>query len=696
MPAVFRNVCSILFFIGLCGKTIPANTQTCKPDVFSIKYTGNAAYSAFQTIRTSQNEIVSVGNVLQVDGGFAYDAWAYKLSSRGTVLWAKRYMPAGYNTGHFNTVASLPDGSCLVAGRFAYERKRFPDNQVEVLYSMTFIASLDAFGNLIWMKTFLPYKTYYTSIESLTVLPNGDIAGAASVFGNRFKRQLLFCMDSQAQVKWCTALKDNDLNLSGVTFKQLRSGRILVAGWAYKGPPDFSVINKQGFYLHSINPENGRTIWSRSFFFTTTPRQSFLSTSSVRRITETSDGRICLFSSFSDSAQVTLYPYTQKGLMMQVDETGVLRKAIGFAGGNPGFALADAVLTANDDHLLLLNDADMPVVARVNKEGAIIWQKGYGKLNGNIAGSSLFEVNNLLQVYSSGRSQVAMSGLLQAEENGSLPCMETASRLFSRDMTSVFVQEEESLFTEPHENELFETTLLGLNRKNYNLQSTISCVISCCTDIASDTTAIALCNQPSYRLPNGATANESGLYYTQHKTANGCDSIAYYAIQLDRTPQVSLGDDVCLDEKDSVVLRATSGFDRYNWMGMAGNDSALTVKATGFYWVSVKNNCGQADDTIQVHAICDYPVHIPDAFTPNNDGKNDIFRYPPLAKNRFVRLVVFNRWGQKVFETREASRGWNGSLNNIPQPIGTYVYLLETTTLNGRKKQQKGTITLIR
>jgi gliding motility-associated-like protein len=682
--------------IALHGKTVPANAQICKPDVFSIEYNGNAAYSAFQTVRTPGNEIVSVGNVLQVDGGFSFDAWAYKLSARGTVLWAKRYMPAGYNSGYFNTVVALPDGSFLTAGNFSYQKKRFPDNQIEVLYSMTFIASLDAFGNLNWMKMFLPYKTYATSIESLTLLANGDIVGAVSVFGANYKRKLLFCMDIQAQVKWCTALKDNDLQISGVTFKQLRSGRIVVAGWAYEGPPDFSVINKQGFYLQSINPENGRTIWSRSFFFSTTPQRSFLSTAAVRRITETSDGRICLFSSFSDSAQVTLYPFTHKGLMMQVDETGILQKAIGFAGGNQGIALADAVLTTNDDHLLLLNDADMPVVARVNKEGGVIWQKGYGKLNGNIAGSSVFDGSDLIQVYSSGRNQVAMSGLLQAEGNGNLPCMETPSKLFSRNMTSVFAQEEESLVTEAHETELFETTLLGLNRKAYNMQPTISCVVSCCTDISSDTTAIALCNQPSYQLPDGATAKESGLYYTQHKTANGCDSIAYYAIRLDHTPQVSLGDDVCLDGKDSVLLKATSGFDRYNWMGISGTDSALTAQTTGFYWVAVTNNCGTAADTIQVHNICDYPVLMPDAFTPNSDGKNDVFRYPPSAKNMFVRLLIFNRWGQKIFETREAAKGWNGRLNNMPQPVGTYVYLLETTTLNGRKKQQKGTITLIR
>jgi gliding motility-associated-like protein len=87
---------------------------------------------------------------------------------------------------------------------------------------------------------------------------------------------------------------------------------------------------------------------------------------------------------------------------------------------------------------------------------------------------------------------------------------------------------------------------------------------------------------------------------------------------------------------------------------------------------------------------------MPNAFTPNGDGRNDVFRYPPSAGNKFISLHIFNRWGQKIFESRNAATGWNGRVNGTTQPADTYVYVLETETLNGRKRIHKGNVTLIR
>ena len=696
MLAALKNVGPLVLLLCLCGNMFTAKAQLCKPDVFSTLYEGNAAYSNFQTIETSQNDIVSVGNVLQVDGGFSYDAWAYKLSSRGTVLWAKRYMPAGYNSGYFNSIVALPDGNYLIAGRFSYLKKRFPDNQTETIYSMTMIGKFDPYGNLVWMKMLLPYRTYVTSVNSLTLTTNGDIIGTMDVFGINFNQRFFFRMDQEANVKWCTASKVDNIKQGSVTFKERRNGQILVSGWAYKSNLDNPLIEGQGFYLMALSPDNGRTLWSEAYYFTTSRQASFLSASLVQKITETDNGDLALFTSFSDSASFSLPPYTRKGLMLLTSAGGNFRKAIGFENGKPGCAIADAKPLAGDHHLLLLNDTQMPVLAEVDKEGKITWHKGYGKVNGNLRAASVYVRPNQLQIYSSGKGEVAMSNLLQTESKGELACMETPSQLVSKDVSGLFTQEAARFTTESEYMVLFETTLLGLNRKAYMHRIETSCVISCCTNISSDTTSVALCNQPIYQLPDGTRAAESGLYYQRHKTGNGCDSIAYYNVQLNQSPRVCLGEDVCIEGNDSIVLTATAGFDRYNWMGVPGSDSTFTVRAQGLYWVSVANHCGNARDTIQVYDVCDFPVYMPNAFTPNGDGKNDLFRYPSSAKNRFIRLTIFNRWGEKLFETREAAKGWNGRLKGILQPVDSYVYLLETQTLDGRKRQQKGTVTLIR
>lgn len=94
-------------------------------------------------------------------------------------------------------------------------------------------------------------------------------------------------------------------------------------------------------------------------------------------------------------------------------------------------------------------------------------------------------------------------------------------------------------------------------------------------------------------------------------------------------------------------------------------------------------------------------INIPSAFTPNNDGLNDVF-YIMAGKEvkRVVNLSVFNRWGEKVFEStnspaNDRSYGWNGIFKGKPAGSGTYVYLTTVEFTDG-KEQFKGTITLIR
>ncbi|HEV7330611.1 MAG TPA: gliding motility-associated C-terminal domain-containing protein [Flavisolibacter sp.] len=694
MPAAWKNVCCIVLLLS--GKLLTAKAQSCKPDVFSILYEGNAAYNNFQTIENPQNDIISVGSVLQVNGGFAYDAWAYKLSPRGTVLWAKRYMPAGYNSGYFNSIVALPDGGYLVSGHFSYLKRRFPDNQTETIYSLTMIGKLDQYGNLVWMKMLLPYRTYFSTVNALTLTSNGDIVGTLDVFGTNFNGRFFFRMDQEANVKWCTQQKVGNIKTGSVTFKERRNGQLLVSGWAYKTNLDNPLIEAQGFYLMTLNPDNGRAAWSQAYYFTKNPQSSFLSTASVPQISEMDNGNIVLFSSYSDTTNFILPPYTRKGLMLTTFPGGTFQKAIGYENGKPGCAIADAKQLPGDRFLLLLNDTHMPLLAEVDREGMIAWHRGYGNVNGNLKAASVYVRPDQLQIYSSGRNEVAMSNLMQTESKGELACMETPSQLVSRDVSESFTEEAAGISTETENLELFETTLLGLNRWAYSHTIITSCVISCCTNIGSDTTSVALCNQPYYQLPDGTRATGSGVYYQRHKTSNGCDSIAYYNVQLDQSPHVNLGEDLCLEGKDSLVLNATAGFEQYNWMGMTSSDSTFTVNTPGLYWVSVANHCGNARDTVHVYQDCDFPVHMPNAFTPNGDGKNDVFRYPPLAKNKFIRLTIFNRWGEKLFETREAAKGWNGKLKGILQPVDSYIYLLETQTLDGRKQQHKGTVTLIR
>ena len=112
----------------------------------------------------------------------------------------------------------------------------------------------------------------------------------------------------------------------------------------------------------------------------------------------------------------------------------------------------------------------------------------------------------------------------------------------------------------------------------------------------------------------------------------------------------------------------------------------------------VTNSIGCSDtatNIIRVAGNC--YIAIPKAFTPNGDGLND-FLYPTNAyKAKDLSFVVYNRLGQKIFETHDWTNKWDGTFKGNPQDTGTYVWVLSyTNTDTGQKIQQKGSTVLIR
>lgn len=89
-------------------------------------------------------------------------------------------------------------------------------------------------------------------------------------------------------------------------------------------------------------------------------------------------------------------------------------------------------------------------------------------------------------------------------------------------------------------------------------------------------------------------------------------------------------------------------------------------------------------------------INVPTAFTPNNDGLNDIIR--PLLGSQYTlkEFSIFNRWGQKIYSTSEAGEGWNGKLNEQLQDTGVYAWILKVTDEQNKTIIRKGTVVLIR
>jgi gliding motility-associated-like protein len=99
--------------------------------------------------------------------------------------------------------------------------------------------------------------------------------------------------------------------------------------------------------------------------------------------------------------------------------------------------------------------------------------------------------------------------------------------------------------------------------------------------------------------------------------------------------------------------------------------------------------------SITIYSSC--TVFVPNAFTPNGDGLNDVFRILNAVKAEKFNLKIFNRWGQLIFETKDWKRGWDGRFKGLQQSTGTFVWFMQyTDTRTNKIVERKGSFTLIK
>jgi gliding motility-associated-like protein len=141
----------------------------------------------------------------------------------------------------------------------------------------------------------------------------------------------------------------------------------------------------------------------------------------------------------------------------------------------------------------------------------------------------------------------------------------------------------------------------------------------------------------------------------------------------------------------------------YEWSPKEGlsdagiSDPIASPDSTTTYAVKVTDVKGCVNyDTVTV-TIVEPEVWTPSAFTPNGDGRNDVFYVRGRGFETFE-LVIFNRWGEQVFQTNDPNQGWDGSkqgsLNDMPSDA--YVYVIRATLSNGERVNEEGMVNLIR
>ena len=208
-----------------------------------------------------------------------------------------------------------------------------------------------------------------------------------------------------------------------------------------------------------------------------------------------------------------------------------------------------------------------------------------------------------------------------------------------------------------------------------------------------DSVAINGATGTSYQLPD--TAGES-YYNVLISTTGKCITTEPFLVSGALNKIYIPADTIICDNNDLVLAPVTDGI-IYNINGTIADNVIITRQ--GSYNITAKDNFGcQRSFSVNViqQKCTDCDLLIPSAFTPNADGLNDIFKAKSYCAFSEFDFQIYNRWGERVFESHDSNTGWDGTYLGSKMLSGVYVYFINYSTASHVSKTAKGTVVLIR
>ena len=185
-----------------------------------------------------------------------------------------------------------------------------------------------------------------------------------------------------------------------------------------------------------------------------------------------------------------------------------------------------------------------------------------------------------------------------------------------------------------------------------------------------------------------------GVYYVTGTNSFHC--IAHDTIRIKTSsPSVSLGNDtlICLH---TTLLLQPGNYAHSQWQD---GSTASTYRAgqAGTYSITITDTAGcQAGASMHLSTMDCEAIYVPDAFTPNHDGSNDLFHILNPEDLRLNYLRVYNRWGELMFETTDVNAGWDGTFKGANCEVGVYVYVISGTSVFNNPVMLQGNVSLLR
>lgn len=204
-----------------------------------------------------------------------------------------------------------------------------------------------------------------------------------------------------------------------------------------------------------------------------------------------------------------------------------------------------------------------------------------------------------------------------------------------------------------------------------------------------------------YKWQDGSTdptllVTGSGTYSVKVSLQGCIDSDTIMVDEFEPSLDIPQGDtSICNDA--SITLQAVANpISNYLWSNGSTQDK-IVVTTPGTYSVIATNACGTFTDSVKIKMEdCNCKSFIPNAFSPNGDQQNDVFKVNTICTVTDFSMSIYNRYGQRIFQTNNPDKGWDGTYRSQPSDVGTYFFYIKFKGPRGDDFKKKGDIILLR
>jgi gliding motility-associated-like protein len=225
--------------------------------------------------------------------------------------------------------------------------------------------------------------------------------------------------------------------------------------------------------------------------------------------------------------------------------------------------------------------------------------------------------------------------------------------------------------------------------------------------------ADSICPNEPYLLPSGIIVTNPGIYYDTLQSYSGCDSVVttnlsfitdtlyhkHLIIEVDPEGKLPIGSKAVLTINNPEPGKEYSWYKNNELLGIYGPSIEILIDDGSYIYsaemVSFSDNYCSAEGRIQIKGITP-TIRIPNAFTPNNDNRNDRFRAVIDPGIEIVEMVIVSRWGEVMYSD-SGNEGWDGRYKNQEAPADTYLFRIRYKFIvSGDVKEEKGEVNLFR